>query len=63
MREFSERTKLILWDTTLIIGVVLLAFKFIPEHYMLIVGFTTAMILSNCVRNHIAAYKLNGKIY
>jgi len=63
MREFGERTRLILWDTTLIIGIVLLAFKFIPEHYMVIVGFLTAIILSNCVRNHIAAYKLNGKIY
>ena len=63
MREFGERTRLILWDTTLIIGFLLLAFKFIPEHYVLVVGFTTAMILSNCVRNHIAAYKLNGKIY
>jgi len=59
----NERSRLISWDAALITGIALLFLRQVPEHYRLIIGFTTALILSNCIKNHIAAYKLNGKIY
>ncbi|MES2278280.1 MAG: hypothetical protein V4592_19775 [Bacteroidota bacterium] len=63
MKELNTRTTLILWDIALIAGIVLLVFKLIPENYLVMTGFLTAIILSNTVRNHIAAYKITGKIY
>jgi hypothetical protein len=59
----NERSRLISWDAALIVGIVLLFLLQVSEHYRLIIGFTTALIFSNCIRNHITAYKLNGKIY
>ncbi len=59
----SERSRLISWDAALIAGIVMFLFLQVPGNYNLIIGLITVMILSNCVRNHIAAYKLNGKIY
>jgi hypothetical protein len=63
MKELNGRTTLIIWDIALMVGIMLLVFKFIPENYSVMTGFLTAIILSTCVRNHIAAYKLTGKIY
>jgi hypothetical protein len=59
----KERKRLISWDVALITGVVLFLFLQVPQQYNLIIGIITVMILSNCIKNHIAAYKLNGKIY
>jgi len=63
LRQMKNRTRLILWDACLLIGTLSLLFVDIKPHYNLILGFSTALILSNCVANHIAAYKLTGKIY
>ncbi|WP_374948362.1 hypothetical protein [Mucilaginibacter sp.] len=59
----NESNRLISWDAALVTGVILFLFLQVPEHYNLIIGLVTVMILSNCVKNHIAAYKLTGKIY
>jgi len=59
----NNRSKLIIWDIALTIGILLFLFWDIRESSKLIVGFMSALILSTCVRNHIAAYKLTGKIY
>jgi uncharacterized membrane protein len=59
----NERSRLISWDAALIAGMVLFFLLQVPEHYHLIIGITTVSILSNCIRNHITAYKLSGKIY
>jgi len=59
----KNRTRLILWDSCLLVGILLLLVLNFKPHYDLILGFSTALILSNCVANHIAAYKLTGKIY
>jgi len=59
----KNRTKLIIWDTVLAIGIILFLFWNIQPHNNLIVGLITVLILSNCVAKHIAVYKLTGKIY
>jgi hypothetical protein len=59
----KSRTELILWDVALVAGVLLFFFWNISEHYNLIVGIITVMILSFTIQKHIAAYKLNGRIY
>jgi hypothetical protein len=59
----KDRARLIVWDSAFLVGIGLFFFWNIPPHYNLIVGFLTTLIMSNCVANHIAAYKLNGKIY
>ena len=59
----KDRTRLIMWDSALLIGTALFFFWNIQEHSKLIVGFMTVLIMSTCLRNHIAAYKLTGKIY
>jgi hypothetical protein len=59
----KERTRIVLWDTALAIGILLFFFWDIQPHYTFIVGFSTILILTNAIRNHIAAYKLSGKIY
>jgi hypothetical protein len=59
----SERSRLISWDTALLTGIVMYVLLRVPELCNLIIGLITVMILSNCVRNHITVYKLNGKIY
>jgi hypothetical protein len=59
----KDTARLIAWDTALVIGVILFLFWNIPVHHNLIVGLTTVNVFINCVRNHIAAYKLTGKIY
>ncbi len=63
MKEISDRTRLILWDAALLIGIVLIFALHIPDTYRIIIGLSTSLILSNALRNHIAVYKLNGKIY
>ncbi|BAU56222.1 hypothetical protein MgSA37_04419 [Mucilaginibacter gotjawali] len=59
----NNRTKLILWDSALISGIMLFLFWNIQPHSNLIIGLITVLILSNCAAKHIAAYKLTGKIY
>jgi uncharacterized membrane protein len=59
----NERSRLISWDAALIAGIGLFFLLQVPERYNLIIGIATVSILSNCIRNHIAAYKLSGKIY
>ncbi|MGZ3753847.1 MAG: hypothetical protein ACXVAY_05445 [Mucilaginibacter sp.] len=59
----NERSRLIAWDATLTIGILMFLFWNIPAHQNLIVGLVTVLILSNSVRNHINFYKLTGKIY
>lgn len=59
----NERSRLIRWDAALVAGIVLFFLLQAPERYNLIIGITTVLILSNCKRNHITAYKLSGKIY
>jgi hypothetical protein len=59
----KDRTRLIMWDSALLIGITLFFFWDIQEHAKLIVGFMTVLMMSTCLRNHIAVYKLTGKIY
>ena len=59
----KDRTKLIMWDSALLIGIALFFFGDIQQHSKLIVGFMTILMMSTCLRNHITAYKLTGKIY
>lgn len=59
----NNRTKLILWDSALISGIILFLFWNIQPHNNLIIGLIAVLILSNCVAKHIAVYKLTGKIY
>jgi hypothetical protein len=59
----NERKRLIGWDAVLIAGIVLFLFLQVPDRFNLVIGIVTVAILSNCIKNHIAAYKLNGKIY
>jgi hypothetical protein len=64
MKETNDRTKLILWDSALLLGIILLCILRVDaNHSYLITGILTGLIFSNCVRNHISVYKLNGKIY
>jgi hypothetical protein len=63
MKELNERTKLILWDAALAIGILLFIFWKVSSQNNLIIGFLTVMLLSTCIQKHIAAYKLTGKIY
>ena len=59
----SERIRLISWDSALLAGILLFVFLQVPGQYNLMIGLVTVMILSNCLRNHITVYQLNGKIY
>ncbi|MEO6633895.1 MAG: hypothetical protein ABIN13_19280 [Mucilaginibacter sp.] len=59
----KDRSRLILWDVALLIGVAMFIFINTSSQNNLVIGLVTVLILSNCVKNHIAAYKLNGKIY
>lgn len=60
----ENKGKLIIWDLALLIGIVLyINFRNNVQHYGLIIGLATVQILINCVRNHIAAYNLSGKLY
>jgi hypothetical protein len=59
----EARARLILWDIALAIGVLLFFFWNIQPRSNFIVGFSTILILTNCIRNHISVYKLSGKIY
>jgi tetrahydromethanopterin S-methyltransferase subunit F len=59
----KDRSRLITWDAALIVGYALTFALPIPDTNRIIIGFISAIILSNCIRNHIAVYKLTGKIY
>jgi len=59
----TDRIRLIMWDSALLIGIALFLFWDIQQHAKLIVGFMTILMMSTCLRNHITAYKLTGKIY
>ncbi len=59
----SGRIGLVLWDSALLVGVALFFLWNIQPHSNFIVGFATILILTTCIRNHIAVYKLTGKIY
>jgi hypothetical protein len=59
----KDRSRLILWDVALLIAIALFFFWNVSEQYNLIIGIITVMILSFSIKNHIAAYKLSGKIY
>ncbi|RYU89486.1 hypothetical protein EWM62_14290 [Mucilaginibacter terrigena] len=59
----KDRTRLITWDIALLTGILIYINIHMPERYSLIVGLSTVMVLTNCINNHIAAYKFSGKIY
>lgn len=63
----KDRSRLILWDMALFIGIALYLFMNTSAQNNLIIGLTTVLIFSNffsnCIKNHIDAYKLSGKIY
>jgi hypothetical protein len=59
----KDRARLISWDIALLTGILLYINIQMPERYSLIVGISTVLILTNCIKNHITAYKLSGKIY
>ncbi|MCO5936985.1 hypothetical protein NAF17_15685 [Mucilaginibacter sp. RB4R14] len=59
----KDRTRLITWDITLLAGILLYILVQMPERYSLIIGLSTVMILTNCIKNHIVAYKFSNKIY
>jgi len=55
--------RLIAWDAAFLIGIVLFFILNDPQHQKPIVGFSTVLIFSNCIKNHIAVYRSTGKIY
>jgi hypothetical protein len=59
----KSRTELILWDAALIIAISLYFMWRVSANANLIIGIIMVMILSFSIQKHIAAYKLNGKIY
>lgn len=59
----KDRSRLILWDVALLVGIALYIFINTSAQNNLIIGFMTVLILANCIKNHIAVYKLSGKIY
>jgi hypothetical protein len=59
----KDRSRLILWDMALLIGIALYLFINTSAQNNLIIGLVTVLIFSNCIKNHIDAYKLSGKIY
>ncbi len=59
----KDRTRLITWDIALLAGILLYITVQMPERYSLIVGLSTVLILTNCIKKHIAVYKFSGKIY
>jgi uncharacterized membrane protein (GlpM family) len=59
----KNRGTLIGWDVALLAGIILLLILNSKSQEYLVAGLVTVLIFSNCLRNHIAAYKLNGKIY
>jgi hypothetical protein len=58
-----KRGVVIGWDVALLAGIVLLFILGHKNPEYLVVGLVAVSIFSNCVRNHIAVYKLTGKIY
>lgn len=58
----KNRIRLILWDLSFVVGVVLVGNLTTPR-YQLIAGISTILILTNCITNHLIEYKLRGKIY
>ncbi|MFD1256264.1 hypothetical protein ACFQ3S_05605 [Mucilaginibacter terrae] len=55
--------KIWLWDAAFIVGVVLFSVLKTSSTYNLIIGLITVQVFINCVKNHIAVYKLTGKAY
>ena len=64
MKELSERIKLMLWDSAFVITTVL---YFLLHNIQPLIGWlllVTCMItVRKSIKNHLAAYKLTGKIY
>ena len=58
-----EKVGLMAWDAALLIGIALFVFLNVPANKNLIIGLVTVMIFANCIKNHIAVYKLTGKLY
>ena len=63
MKKISTRSNLIMWDILLVVGYALAFTLHVPDTYRIGIGFISAIIFSTCIRNHVAAYKLSGKIY
>jgi len=61
MMNFSN--KIWLWDAALLIGIVMFFALKTSSTYNLIIGLITVQVFINCVKNHIAVYKLTGKAY
>ncbi|WP_462266621.1 hypothetical protein [Mucilaginibacter sp.] len=59
----KSKSTLVSWDVAFVVGV-LLFFLLNDEHHLsLIAGLMTVQIFINCITNHIAVFKLTGKIY
>lgn len=58
-----KKSGLIGWDIASLTGVFIYNNVQMPDSYSLIVGISTVTMLTNCVKNHMNAYKLSGKIY
>jgi hypothetical protein len=59
----KSHSSVIIWDVFFLLGLILLFSITDVHHLKLIIGFATIQIFTNCIKNHIAAYKLTGKIY
>jgi hypothetical protein len=59
----KDRGRLIIGDVCLLTGIALILFLNVPDRYVITIGFPTALIMTNCLTNHIKFYKLTGKIY
>jgi len=64
MKELSERTKLMLWDSAFVITTVL---YFLLHTIQPLIGWLLLVMcmitVRNSIKSHISAYKLSGKIY
>jgi hypothetical protein len=59
----KDRGRLIIWDLCLLTGILLILFLNVADKYILTIGFSTVLIMTNCLTNHIKFYKLTGKLY
>jgi hypothetical protein len=59
----SSNLKIWLRDAAFVAGIVLFFVLKTSSTYNLIIGLVTVQVFINCVKNHIAVYKLTGKAY
>lgn len=58
-----KNSKVIIWDLSFLVAVILFLSTKNWNHYNLIIGLVAVNILRYCIKFHIDFYKIPGKIY